>query len=93
MDHEASYIMTRATVVAEVAHRGQVGIRASVVSHINMSSHGGDGWEEMTCTALYTEVVVVGSNKEILVGGVGRKQKSGLSYRVLEGGWRWLWTL
>ena len=44
MDHEASYIMTRVTVVAEVAHRGQVGIRASVVSHINMSSHGGDGW-------------------------------------------------
>ena len=88
MDHEASYIMTRATVVAEVTHRGQVG-----VSHINMSSHGGYGWEEMTCTALYTEVVVVGSSKEILVGGVGRKQKSGLSYRVLEGGWRWLWTL
>ena len=39
MDHKASYIMTRATVVAEVTHRGQVG-----VSHINMSSHGGYGW-------------------------------------------------
>ena len=65
MDHEASYIMTRATVVAEVTHRGQVG-----VSHINMSSHGGYGWEEMTCTALYTKVMVVGSNKEILVGGL-----------------------
>ena len=75
MDHEALYIMTRATVVAEVTHRGQVG-----VSHINMSSHGGYGWEEMTCTALYTKVMVVGSNKEILVGG-------------LEGGWRWFWTL
>ena len=42
--HKASYFMTRVTVVAEAAHRGQVGIRASVASHINMSSHGGDGW-------------------------------------------------
>ena len=33
MDHKASYIMTRATVVAEVIHKGQVGI-----SHINMSA-------------------------------------------------------
>ena len=26
--------------------------------------------EEMTCTALHTKVVVVGSNKEILAGGL-----------------------
>ena len=34
--------------------------------------------EEMTCTALHTEVVVVGPNKEILVGEVGRKQTRGM---------------
>ena len=39
VDHKASYIMTRTMVVAEVIHKGQVGI-----SHINMSSHGVYGW-------------------------------------------------
>ena len=34
--------------------------------------------EEMTSTVLLTEVVVVGSNKEILVGEVGRKQTGGM---------------
>ena len=34
--------------------------------------------KEMTCTALHTEVVVAGPNKEILVRGFGRKQTRGM---------------
>ena len=38
--------------------------------------------EELTSTVLDTEVVVVGPNKEILVGEVGRKQTRGLGQEL-----------